>query len=148
MNLQKALFPGLLALWLLLPAGGAAAERVQRSTDQQGTVHIGNPSPAKQETAGEVKAPPAGQEKAPDQQGKAGEVSAPPGPAAPAQPPPGLLPSHSRRTRFGPGGEIIPRPVSPTLSHSPSAPPPPQPGVPAPKTPPAKPERPSSPESR
>ncbi len=109
----------LLALGLLLLAGTAAPESIRRSTDQQGTIHIDNRSPAKPETAGEVKAPPAGQEKAPDQQGRAGEVC---GPAS--QPALGMLHRHSRRTRPGLEGEVIPGPRNPVLAPAPSPAPP------------------------
>ncbi len=125
MTLKITWLPALLALGLLLWAGNAAAERIQRSTDQQGTIHIGN-------------APAAGQEKAGDQKtgSQPAEVKDQPPAATPAEPPPpGLLPSHSRRARFAPDGTVVPRPRSPLLSPGRPAPPPPRPGAPAPVSP-------------
>ena len=119
MIIRRACMTTLLALGLLLLAGTAAPEGIRRSTDQQGTIHIDNRSPAKPETAGEVKAPPAGQEKAPDQQERAGEVSGPPG-----QPPTGMPNRHSRRTRPGLEGKVIPGPRNPVLAPAPSPAPP------------------------
>jgi len=47
----------MLALGVMFLPGAAAAEGIQRSVDQQGTIHIGKPGPASEKMAGEVKAP-------------------------------------------------------------------------------------------
>jgi hypothetical protein len=115
MDIRRVLLTAMLVLGLLLPVGAAAAERIQRYTDQQGAIRIDNTGPAKREKAGETD----------------GEVKAPAEPVTPtqasleAQAPPGLLPPHSRRSRGGPEEEarrkafeeahpnLIPEPASP-----------------------------------
>ncbi len=71
MNLKKAFLPAMLVAGWLLIAGVAAAGDIERSTDQQGTIHIINRNPAKPEKPGD--------------QGAAATPAIPP----PPQPPPG-----------------------------------------------------------
>jgi hypothetical protein len=122
MTLLRTLMLAMLAWAWLLPPGAVAAERVQRSTDEQGTIRIGNISPASEEKAG----------------AKAGEVKAPSGPVAPGQePPPGFAPPVSRRP-YGPEAEarrkaILERRQSlATAPEAPALPPPAQPEPPPP----------------
>jgi len=60
-----------MVVWgLLSPPCAPATERIERSTDEKGTIHIGNIGPADQEKAGET----------------VGEVKAPSGPVSAEQP--------------------------------------------------------------
>ena len=109
MILRRVFLLVMLALGLLLLPGAAAAERIERSTDQQGTIHIGNTGPASQ--------------------GITGEVSAPPGPVAPEQGPPGISRRSTRRP-YGPEAEARRRAIlerRQSLSAAPEAPAPPAP---------------------
>ncbi len=54
MNLKKAFPAAMLALGFMLTAGVAAAGDIERSTDQQGTIHIINRNPAKPEKPGDL----------------------------------------------------------------------------------------------
>jgi hypothetical protein len=56
MNLTKMLLLVLLALGLLLLPGPATADKIQQSTDEKGTIQIGNPPAAGQENVGKEKA--------------------------------------------------------------------------------------------
>lgn len=144
MNLKRSFMTVMLALGLLLSSVAGAAESIQRSTDEQGTIQIRTRGPAKKEKAGEKEA--------------TGLVA--PGQVSPeGQAPPGLLPPHSRRLR-GPAAEarrkafeqahpdlIQPsRETQPNLTPAPSAVK--TPPTPAHKTPAVQPESPPVPESR
>ncbi len=93
MNAIRALILAVLAWSLLLLPGAAAAQGVQSSTDEKGTIRIGNTGPT-QEKSGEVK----------PGEPKATAVKAPSGQAATEPPPPGLMPPSSRRP-YGPAAE-------------------------------------------
>jgi hypothetical protein len=70
----------ILILGLLLPPGAPAAERIKRSTDEKGTIHVGN-------------IPLVGQEKRSDNQAKSGELSGSGGKVMPRSEDPLLSPS-------------------------------------------------------
>ena len=112
----------LILVWgLLSPPGTPAAERIQRATDEQGTIHIGNAPPVSQEKDGEVKAPAK--------------------PVAPEAESPGLKPPSSRRP-YGPNAAARRKAI---LERRQSAPPSPEaPGL---ANPPVQTESPSSPKS-
>lgn len=56
MSIARTFLPAILALGLLLP-GAAAAQNVQNSSDEKGTIHIGNKGPVSDvKSAGEGKA--------------------------------------------------------------------------------------------
>ncbi len=114
----------MLALGVMFLPGAAAAEGIQRSVDQQGTIHIGKPGPASEKMAGEVKAPS--------------------GPVAPNQgPPPGFTPPKTRRP-YGPEAEA--RRKAFREAHPPPPPRASAPKAPAPKAPPTQLEQPGPPE--
>lgn len=119
MSQKRAFLTVILVCGLLWPPGAPAAERIERSTDEKGTIRIGNAPPASQEKAGEVK-----------DEGKAGEVKAPAKPVAPEPEPPGLKPPSSRRT-YGPDAEARRKAI---LEKRQSLPP----QAPAPEAPPAR----------
>ncbi len=77
MNLRRIFLPVILAWAVLFLGAATAADRVERSTDEQGTIHIGVKPPAKQE--------------------KTGEVRLPYDPVTGTGTPPGILPPSSRR---------------------------------------------------
>jgi hypothetical protein len=99
----------------------------QRSTDEQGTLHIGNAPPTSQEKGGELKA-----------EGKTGEVKAPAKQVAPEPEPPRLNPLSSRRP-YGPDAEARRKAILETRQSAP-----PSPEAPGRAKPPAQPESPSS----
>jgi hypothetical protein len=135
MNLATSFVAILLALGLLLPSLAGANEPVNRSVDDKGTIHIGTDSKAGKEKAGDQ----AGEAKA--QSGSAAQKQATP----PEPPPPGLIPSHSRRLRgpaaaarrqafekahpdLVPARPVTPAPQTPAPKAGPQpAPPPPEP---------------------
>jgi len=122
MVFRRAFMMVMLTLGLLLLPGAAAAEKIQRSTDQQGTIHIGNTGPAGQEKAGEAKA-----------EEKAGAEKAQSGTMAPGQePPPGLIPPKSRR-HYGPEAEARRKALLERRQSQPAAP-----AATAPEAPPAR----------
>jgi hypothetical protein len=97
MNLSKPFLVVLLVSGLLLSCAAGATEPVQRSTDEKGTIRIATPT--KKDQAGE----PSGAAQASPEAAKAGKAS------EPETPPPGLLPSHSRRYRGGAAAEAARR---------------------------------------
>ncbi len=149
MNLKRFFLTVMLALGLLLPSVAGAAESIQRSTDEKGTIQIRTGGAAEKEKAGE---------KDGNLMGPA-ELAAPGQASSGGQAPPGLLPRHSRRS-YGPAAEARqkafeqahPNLISPSVETQPNLTPAPSevkaPPAPAPKAPAVQPESPPVPESR
>ncbi len=134
MTLLKSLMLGLLAGSLLFLPGAAAAQGVQSSTDDKGTIHIGNTGPASKEKSGAVKPEgQAGEPKGAEKQ--AGGLRAPSGQTATEPPPPGMVPPASRR-QYGPAAEARKKMLMERRQAVPPAT-----GAPVKKAPPAQPEQ-------
>ncbi len=79
------------ALGLLLSPLPGAAGSVERSTDDQGVIHISSGGSGNKQKGGEQKSPSDSDTQAATSGGE--------------EPPPGMLPSHQRRSRPGPSAE-------------------------------------------